>query len=296
MKKILILLSTYNGQMYLRELLDSLVHQKDVAADLLVRDDGSKDRTLSVLDEFRSLLSIHVIRGKNVGPSKSFFRLIRSAPLTYDYYAFCDQDDVWMEDKLSTAVKRLDGFDPASPCLYYSGQDLVDDDLELLSRHILDDGRSEKANFIFNQMAGCTAVFNRALMTELQSYSPHHIYMHDAWCYKLCCVLQGHICIDPEGKILYRQHSGNTIGYQNSLKGKLKQVAPHFQNRPGVYAREILKGYGDRISPDWREFLTRLGGRKTIADRIWLLTDREIDFHSLSLRTIYILKIAAGRY
>ena len=105
--KILILLSTYNGQQYLPELLDSVENQTGVEKEIIVRDDGSQDQTLNILQKYKKQYeNIEIHSSTNIGACKSFLSLIQLAKEkdNYDYAAFCDQDDVWLPQKLSAAI------------------------------------------------------------------------------------------------------------------------------------------------------------------------------------------------
>ena len=295
MSDLLILMSTYNGEKYLPELLDSVYKQTYGNVDLLVRDDGSTDNTLHILNEYAANHRIQILYGKNIGAAESFFKLVEQASDSYDYYAFCDQDDVWLPKKLARAVDRLSELDSNTPNLYYSGQILVDENLKTISRHRLTLNRSYRANFIFNQMAGCTAVLNRKLFSLLKLYKPVDVFMHDAWCYKMCVTCGGNVVVDDKEYILYRQHGGNTVGLNNSLSGKFKQVQSHMVESPSSYARELKKGYSSFIDPEWRTFLDALLDKK-LSNRLRLLFDPDIRFESLPLKAIFILKIIVGKY
>ena len=100
-------MSTYNGERYLREQIDSILQQIDVEIELIIRDDGSNDGTVQIIEEYASKYPcISYYCGDNVGVGKSFMELLKNAP-TADYYAFSDQDDVWLKDKLIRAVKAI---------------------------------------------------------------------------------------------------------------------------------------------------------------------------------------------
>lgn len=93
---ITVLMSTYNGEKYLKEQLDSILNQEQVDLKLLIRDDGSTDGTVNILKEYEnSHTNIKWYSGLNLGCGKSFFQLVLDAPKS-DYYAFVDQDDVWV--------------------------------------------------------------------------------------------------------------------------------------------------------------------------------------------------------
>ncbi len=292
MKKVLILLSTYNGEKYLPELIKSLLNQKGIYLNILIRDDGSRDGTVAYLKEIKDNRVEYYI-GENKRAVGSFLELIQKVPSEYDYYAFCDQDDVWQEDKVVTAVNKLSGFAPEKPSLYYSGQIITDGELNVLYHHRLAVNRSIKANCIFNQLAGCTAVFNQALLMKMKEYVPEHIYGHDVWCYRVCAALKGNIIVESEGKILYRQHGDNVVGLKSGIKGKLHNMKDYiFKYNASSYARELLKGYDGQLDDEWRAFLQRLTqANHSFRSRFRLLTDKGIRFHSAALRITYIVKV-----
>ncbi len=291
---MLVLLSTYNGEKYLGEQLSSIEAQKDVKVDILIRDDGSTDNTNLILKSSESS-RVSVIYGKNIGACKSYIELIDKAPINYDYYAFCDQDDVWLEDKLYSAIEKLVNADENRPALYYSGQTLIDQNEKKLHIHEIDASRSQFGNFIFNQMAGCTAVFNTVLMSYLKKYKPDNIFSHDAWCYKLCFALNGDIYVDAESHILYRQHSDNTIGLGYSLNDKFKRATKYvFKYNASSYAKEILQGYKDVISNEKIEFITEISNANVnMFIRMKLLRDNRIYFNSYILRVLFIIKVCS---
>ena len=292
MEKVLVLLSAYNGEKYLPELIESLLSQKDVELKVLVRDDGSADGTVEYLKSVTSD-RVKYYAGENKRACGSFLELIQTAPEDYDYYAFCDQDDVWLEDKVITAVNKLKVFDCKTPSLYYSGQIITDAELNVLYQHDLAVNRSIKANCIFNQLAGCTAVFNKALLMKMKGYVPKNIYGHDVWCYRVCAALKGNIVVESEGKILYRQHGDNVVGLKSGIKGKLHNMKDYiFKYNASSYARELLKGYDGQLDDEWRDFLQRLTqANRSFRSRFRLLTDKGIMFHSAALRMTFIFKV-----
>ena len=95
---VLILMSTYNGEAYLRKQLDSILHQDKLKVHLMVRDDGSTDHTCDILAEYgEKYRSFSILAEKAL-----------SFPEPVDYYAFSDQDDIWMPNKLKTACRYLE--------------------------------------------------------------------------------------------------------------------------------------------------------------------------------------------
>ena len=136
MKKIMILLATYNGERYLEEQLESLILQKNVIFKILVRDDGSTDGTLDILRRWEKNGQLTWYSGTHTGVQMGYYELMKKAgEYESDFFAFCDQDDRWDPDKLETAVKELSQFPDTMPALYYSGQRLTDENLVFISNH-----------------------------------------------------------------------------------------------------------------------------------------------------------------
>ena len=125
-KKVVILLSTYNGAKYLRELLDSLLNQSHKNISILVRDDGSTDATLELLAEYGNKYNnITYYKGENLKPARSFMDLLKQSE-DADYYALSDQDDVWLPDKIEIAIKQLEA---NKADLYHSAFQMTDSNL-----------------------------------------------------------------------------------------------------------------------------------------------------------------------
>ena len=120
--RVLILMSTYNAEKYLVEQIKSLREQRNVCVSILCRDDGSTDNTIHILKS----LGIDYYTGGNLGPARSFMDLVEKCSETYEYYAFCDQDDYWYPDKLKTAIEYIDN-EKESPVLYYSAVNVTDE-------------------------------------------------------------------------------------------------------------------------------------------------------------------------
>ena len=101
--KIAVLMSAYNGEKYISQQIDSVLTQTYPEVELYVRDDGSTDQTCRILEQYESEGKLHLLKGQNKGFARSFFLLLRKAPEA-EYYAWCDQDDVWRSEKLERAI------------------------------------------------------------------------------------------------------------------------------------------------------------------------------------------------
>lgn len=226
MKKLQILMSTYNGEKYLREQLDSILQQdcekKGLAMwQLFVRDDGSSDSTQEILREYALKYpeKIQWFQGKNRGVIRSFFELLLKAKKA-DYYAFSDQDDYWMPDKMSCAIQVIEKHGESVPFLYCCRPKFVDADLNSIpSVTKRSKMRPSFGNaLIENIVTGCTSVMNDVLRDLLVIQLPNFTVMHDRWFY-LVAACFGKVYYDETPHICYRQHGGNVVGV-NSGKWK----------------------------------------------------------------------------
>ena len=298
MKHILVLMATYNGEKYLSEQIESLLRQKDVTISILARDDGSTDGTCALLEKYQAEGKLCWYTGEHKNVQKGFFDLMcKAADMDADYIAFCDQDDVWDEDKLSIAAARLSEFDEHTPALYYCGQRLVDRNLKLIADHTLNGQRSLQTRFVLSDFAGCTGVFNKALLHEVVSFEPEYMLMHDTWILKVCLCLGGNVVVDPEPHMNYRQHGGNTVGLGRSLPAYLKQVKQYlnvYKVEPQIL--ELVRGYGDRMVPQYREICRWICGYRTNwAYRKKLLEYSDINFCAFGLNITYWLKVMLNK-
>ena len=109
MYRVAVLMSTYNGERYLKEQIDSILDQEGVDTALYIRDDESADQTVQIIEEYRKKYpgKIHLLKGRNKGPGRSFMELVYKVPDDYDYYAYSDQDDIWLTDKLEEGIRFL---------------------------------------------------------------------------------------------------------------------------------------------------------------------------------------------
>lgn len=296
MEKILVLMATYNGEKFLQEQLDSLYNQKDIEVAVLVRDDGSKDKTQEILENNSRKGLLKWYTGEHLNVANGFFDLMMKAKeYDTDFFAFCDQDDVWDLDKLSIAVDNIKKFDV--PALYYSGQRLVDENLNFIENHCLNEHRSLKTRFVLSDFAGCTGVFNRKLLYEVISFKPSYMLMHDTWILRVCLALGGNVVVDPEPRLAYRQHGNNTVGLQHGLRASFKQVKQYlFEYHVEELAKQLLKGYGGRIIPEYEEMLQWICSyRKKFASKKQLLRRSNVDFCNAGLNLTYFLKVVLNK-
>lgn len=292
MDKILVLMATYNGEKYLSEQLDSIFWQEGVEVSVLVRDDGSSDRTTEILDQYQEKNKLSWYKGKHLNVQKGYFELMKkSADTNFNFFAFCDQDDVWDVDKLQIAVKEIENF--TTPALYYCGQRLVDENLHFIEDHRLNDKRTLKTRFVLSDFAGCTGVFNRALLYEIVGFKPEYMLMHDTWLLRVCLCLGGNVVVDCEPHMNYRQHSTNTLGLGHSFGETIKQVKQYINEyQIERLTKELIQGYGERMTSEYKELSEWICGYKdNIKYKKQLLDKKNVDFANTGLNITYWLKV-----
>jgi glycosyltransferase involved in cell wall biosynthesis len=269
--RLAILISTYNGEAFLTAQLDSLLAQTGVEVEVFARDDGSSDATLGILAGYARHWPqlANPITGPNLGPAASFMSLLAAAPDGFDGYAFCDQDDVWLPDKLARALAALSEAD--GPALYCSRVMCVDAALRPLGpAPIKSDGRF--AHLLFENIAfGATVVMNAKAAALVRSRPPARgVIMHDWWC-ALVVSAFGSVIYDERPGLLYRQHGDNQIGQSPSRLGEWVRLARVFARSPSRFypihaqAAEFLRLFGVDLDPDDRRLAQALVTSKRCA-------------------------------
>jgi glycosyltransferase involved in cell wall biosynthesis len=212
------LLSTWNGARYLHAQLGSLVEQTHPGWSLWYRDDGSHDRTTEIMQAFRlgtgAGRCVDISDSKRLGVTKSFLHLLAAAQTSEaQFFAFADQDDVWMPEKLARGIAALAQTAEGVPALYCARQWLVD---ATLNRRRLSAPVRRPPGFLpaltQNIATGCTIMLNRAAADRVLASQPPDEAWHDWWCYLVVAGSGGVVLADPTPVILYRQHGANVIG------------------------------------------------------------------------------------
>lgn len=302
MVNVCVLLSTYNGKKYIEEQIDSLLIQEGVDVQIIARDDGSKDGTEKILEKYSNKnKSFSYYVGDNVGPANSFFDLMKKAPVA-DYYAFCDQDDVWDKDKLLIAISCLEKEDNNKPNMYYSNLRIVDANLEFFRlSHSEPSIQKNKYSVLTEDMAtGCTVVFNSKALAFANMGVPARCSMHDSWIYMICKFF-GKTCYDFDAHISYRQHGNNVVGtYLERKTRKLyierikrlfdRKLQPRYNN-----AKSFYDIYENKLSPiDKSKVLKLVNYKKSLKNKMILFFDKDISASSRSRQIRYKLLILMG--
>lgn len=297
-----VLMSTYNGEKYIREQIESILNQKNVEIELLIRDDGSTDNTACICKEYEvKEKNIHFYQGKNIGVGNSFLDLIQNAPDT-DYYAFSDQDDVWLEDKLEKSIKGIEDElgNKNKAVLYTSNQIVVDSELNIIGMRFEEEPKHDLFNTVCeNKLSGCTMTFNKCLkdiilQLHLEDYEiTLKQRLHDTWCIIVANIV-GKVIYDKEGRILYRQHENNVVGANDHLdnhKIKMNKIKKLF-NRDKRNFRSNTSCSIVRCFPFVSdERIQLLSNSRHINGKVSLIRNRELflDIYKCHTFIVYVL-------
>ena len=214
----------------MKPLLESVLGQQRVRWSILARDDGSRDATVSILDRHAQAGRLVYYRGAHLRPAASFLDLLDNADPACDAFAFCDQDDVWLPDKLSRAVEHLSRQAASEPALYCGRLMLVDEALTPLTlTPVPRRGPSFENALVENIAAGCTIVLNGAARNLLIRKMPDWLVAHDWWAYLVVSAF-GTVVYDPQPTVLYRQHRANAVGASRSRAGSLARRLRKFRH------------------------------------------------------------------
>lgn len=278
-KKVEVLMSTYNGERFLKEQIDSILNQEDVEITLMIRDDGSTDGTINIINEVvKQNNNVTMYKGENLGPARSFMDLIYNSNEA-DYYAFADQDDVWDSKKIISAINKMKGKEN-EPTLYISALQVVDENLNEIEFRKVQGNFCLEGEMVKNFATGCTQVFNNNLRNLLKKHKPEFIVMHDSWITRVCYAVGGNVIIDENSYIKYRQHEKNLIGYKDAkLKKIKKQYKMAFKRNIRMraqIARELKSGYPEEITIEANQLANNLINYNfDIRAKRWLLQNKK---------------------
>ena len=242
-KKVAILMSTYNGEKYLKEQIDSLISQTYENIEIYIRDDGSKDNTVKIVKEYKEKYkNITLIEGKNLGFINSFFELLKICN-DADYYAYCDQDDVWMEDKIQRAVEFLEKTNKNKPALYFSNSDYYDGDMNYLATAEKNKVYNFRNSLVECVTQGMTMVVNNCTRKLIIQNKPENCLYHDWWTYMICSGF-GKIVYDDKSLVKYRRHNKSV-----TVEGKNPFQLLVFRIKKFIVGDSLKK-----IKEQWKEY------------------------------------------
>lgn len=255
MKLVNVLVSTYNGEKYIRQQLESILAQSYSPINIYVRDDGSVDRTPEILQEYARNHQIELLAGENIGYGPSFLQLLQYADQG-DFWAFCDQDDVWFPDKIQRAVEALEKMNPDRPNLYFHNFLLTDEQLHGTGVY-----RSRIPGYSF-QMAiteclhmGFATVMNSKFRQLMLKGDAARLATHDWWA-ELIAMEFGDVYIDDEIRAKHRRLDSSVSS--SALGSRIRWFAGAWKGNSEIRSvtREFQRVFAGEMNPADRKILS----------------------------------------
>lgn len=258
MINIAILLSTYNGEKYLKQQLDSLRSQTFKEFEIIARDDGSSDNTVKILKSYGIKL---LETNENLGAKSSFSTLLSYALEHSDaeYFMFCDQDDIWEKDKVEKTLAKMQEMEQQFgdiPLLVHTDLEVVDEKLNTISSSFYAFQKinpfEDKLNrfLVQNSITGCTIMINKKLVQKCLPI-PLKAVMHDWWV-GLVASKFGKIGYLNSLTIQYRQHNNNTVGAKGfSIRVIVKKIYM-------LFTSDIVKQYQSQAQIFLEQYRSKL--------------------------------------
>lgn len=232
---VTILMCTYNGERFLAQQLDSIARQTYPNWNVLISDDGSTDMTLEILRQYAESwggekLTVH--EGPRKGFAANFMSLTCRAQSSH-YYAWADQDDVWHDNKLETALSALQRESSDVPLLYSTRTELIDESGTIIGLSPVFSRPTSFANALVQSIGGGnTMVFNSATHALFRLGGAQlDIVAHDWWAYIVVTGAGGKVFHDMSPSISYRQHEANIIGSNSDMRARLVRLRMTFSGR-----------------------------------------------------------------
>ena len=297
--RVNILLSAYNGEAYIKDQIESLVRQDYPNLGIYVRDDGSTDRTPAILKQckrdFGKERDIHIFRGKNLGYGPSFLGLLKRCGQA-DYWAFCDQDDVWMPGKITRAVAWMESQEDRdkTPLLYHSAFYETDEKLAVRGIYLPED----REDYSFQKAVtecmhmGFSSLINARLRDLALKGRIRRIVSHDWWV-ELIVMAFGRAVFDPEPASYHRR----LLASQSSaaMTARVRWFFKAMRSEPEIrnLAREFMGTFGQDMTEDDRKLLSLFvppaGTGKTLKKAFYPARWRTSPASELSLRLLMLL-------
>ena len=302
-KKVQILLSTYNGEKYLREQLDSFAEQTVFQnISVLIRDDGSTDGTVTILQEYEKKYGFCVEYGFNIGTTRSYLWLLEHSDDSCDFFAFSDQDDVWLPEKIEKEAAEMQRMDSTRPRLVSTHSEIVNKNLSHQGSSIpIKKGVSFFNAMVQNVCPGHTQLLDRKLRDAVRKTAePSAVLVVDWWVYLIASGL-GTVEALPEVTVLHRQHGNNTIGYATSPVFQFVTRLRRLHGKTAAAMTRQLKAfyrcYGCQIADDYRaELESFLNSLPSLRHRLHYVVSakifRQSAMDTMAVKILYVL----GKY
>ncbi len=265
--EVLVLLATYNGEKYVKDMINSVIEQDFESFRIILSDDGSSDSTATILAEYASTypeLITHYKSGRRFGNAQDHFMHLLSEFHNARYIMFCDQDDIWHNDKIRNTFAKMQEIenDASVPAMVHTDLRVVDKEMNVTDDSFMHFSKLDGERMAINQLlvqnvvTGCTMMINKALAEKAVNNIPRTgILMHDWWI-ALIAAVYGQTGFLKEATIDYRQHGNNVVGAKNVMSpsyllARLKSGAMRKSLKGAAeQAESFLECFGDTVPQD----------------------------------------------
>lgn len=290
---VAVVMSTYNGAEHVKDQLDSIFDQILKPDYVIVRDDGSSDRTLDSLRPYASTGAIQLVEGINLGVVGSFLDGLAHVPAGVDFVFLSDQDDVWHKDKISRAIALVAGFDQSKPLYYCAEYTFCDAQMHKGERSHLLNGDVDLSHLMYeNPTSGNTCLINRVLLDIVVSAGSKDVYCHDWWLALVASAL-GSVVHDDFDCLDYRRTGSNASPTGMSFFGLLRyRINTFFKkgdfDKISSQLNRLFELYGQLMIPSNRAKVQRFvrGNRFSKAVTPYRLRQKLTD--ELALRLFFL--------
>lgn len=303
MQKVLILMSTYNGGNKIFNQVDSIMMQENVDIHINIRDDGSNENTIKILDSIKNKYheKVNVIKGNNIGWKRSFLELVYCSDDTYDYYGFSDQDDIWLDKKVINCIKIAEEDTYAGPKLVHCNSVSVTPDLkerdEQEKRVAVPPSFKDALSTEYFQ--GCGMLWNSKAMKLIQSHRPENEDLaHDFWV-GLVLYLFGKVYFCEEPQFYHIRYGDNSSTDGNTSKGRMKRFKSLFSGKNAYMnpAQDLINCYGDILPQTENEYLNKIVNYKNnLKYKMEILFDNNFRRPTLSATALFKVAILIDKY
>lgn len=270
-RRTAILIATYNGGTFLPQQIASLSNQSLTMIDLWFSDDGSDDSTRAIINKTAMDWpkgEVHLLDGPQRGFAENFRSLIVNPNISAEYYAICDQDDLWDNDKLETALSWLSGQPEDRPAVFCSRTRIITEDGAFVRFSPLFHKTPSFRNAIVQSIGGGnTMVMNKAAHAVMQEACARTGFVsHDWWCYIIISGAGGVVHYSSEPKIGYRQHPNNAVGANNTWPARMQRVRMLLGGRFARWNERNLAGLAaceDMLALETRETIRLFSEART---------------------------------
>lgn len=298
MPHICICMATYNGAVFIEKQLKSILDQSHSNWSLIISDDGSTDNTANLVDAFIANNPERNIT-KRVGPKSgyahNFLSMLCSSDANGEYFAFADQDDIWLETHLETALEGLAHTSPNTPALYGSRTTIIDqNDVEIGYSKLFTQAPSFQNALVQNIAGGNTMLLNKAARDLVMSQGwDVDIVSHDWWVYILVTGSGGNVVYNKTPSIFYRNHQDNVIGSNRSPRAYIDRLMAVMQNRYAdwnVKNLNALQKAKPHLTPDNQDLLVGMIEWRKLSGIKSVIGIRRLGLHRQSrLETLFLI-------